>query len=55
MIELIKDPKVFNYVILALYACNIVRWTIAGSRGDALYWAGAFWITASVTWGYKHG
>lgn len=55
MFELIKDPKVFNYVILALYACNIVRWTIAGSRGDALYWAGAFWITASVTWGYKHG
>ena len=55
MIELLKDPKVFNYVILFLYACNALRWTVARSWGDAAYWISAFGITASVTWGFKHG
>lgn len=46
------DPKVFNYLILSLYLLNSLRWGIAGSWGDCLYWAAAFQITAAVTWGY---
>lgn len=55
MLELLKDPRVVNYVILCLYALNVVRWSFARSWGDACYWASAFGITASVTWGYNHG
>ena len=47
------DPKIFNYVILTLYCLNSVRWVIAGSWGDALYWFAAFQITAAVTWGFQ--
>lgn len=50
-----SDPRIFNYVILALYACNILRWWFHGSLGDVWYWTGAFMITAAVTWGYQHG
>lgn len=46
------DPKIFNYVILALYAANAARWAAQGSWGDVAYWSGAFWITSAVTWGY---
>jgi hypothetical protein len=48
------DPKLFNYVIMVLYTLNAVRWGFAGKLGDMFYWLGALWITASVTWGYKH-
>lgn len=50
--NLLSDPKIFNYVIMSLYVANSLRWAFAGSWGDVAYWAGAFWITASVTWGY---
>jgi hypothetical protein len=46
------DPKIFNYVIMLLYGLNIARWLIAGSMADAMYWTGALWITATVTFGY---
>jgi len=49
------DPRIFNYVILVLYACNVARWALAGSWADACYWISAFGITATVTFGYKHG
>lgn len=49
----LHDPKIFNYVILTLYAFNSLRWAFAGSWGDCLYWAAAFQITAAVTWGYQ--
>lgn len=54
MIKLLLDPKIFNYVILALYALNAGRWAIAGKWGDVAYWLGAFWITAAVTFLMKH-
>lgn len=53
--SLLLDPKIFNYVILILYGLNVMRWAIAGSLTDAMYWIGAFWITAVVTFGYEHG
>lgn len=46
------DPKIFNYVILVLYGLNVIRWAAHGSWADAMYWTGALWITATVTFGY---
>lgn len=54
MLNLLLDPKVFNYVILSLYALNAVRWGVHGSWADVSYWLSAFAITATVTWGYNH-
>lgn len=48
------DPRVFNFIIMGLYACNAARWAIAGSWADVAYWIGALWITCSVTFGYRH-
>jgi len=49
---LLLDPKIFNYVILTLYAANAARWGFAGSWADVCYWLSAFSITATVTFGY---
>lgn len=46
------DPKIFNYVIMGLYATNAVWWLYNGSRADMCYWLSALAITATVTWGY---
>jgi hypothetical protein len=48
------DPKVFNYVIMCLYALNVARWAVAGKPADVCYWLSALAITATVTFGYKH-
>lgn len=47
------DPKFFNYLIMSLYVANSLRWVLAGSWADCSYWACAFGITATVTWGYS--
>ena len=52
--SLLLDPRIFNFVIMALYGLNVVRWLSAGSYVDALYWTSALGITATVTFGYKH-
>ena len=48
------DPKVFNYLIMALYALNAGRWAWEGKWADVSYWLCALGITATVTFGYKH-
>ena len=48
------DPKVFNYLIMALYALASIRWACAGKWADMCYWLCALGITATVTFGYKH-
>lgn len=48
------DPRAFNYLIMALYLLNAVRWAFAGSKADVCYWLSAFAITATVTFGYDH-
>jgi len=48
------DPRIFNFIIMALYGLNIIRWLFAGKYADACYWASALAITATVTFGYKH-
>lgn len=54
MRKMLLDPAFFNYLILTLYALNMVRWGIAGKVADVCYWASAFCITATVTFLYKH-
>ena len=54
MKAIILDPKVFNYVIMVLYAANAGRWALSGGWVDVCYWMSAFAITATVTWGYAH-
>lgn len=54
MMKWLLDPRIFNFVIMGLYALNIVRWTIARKPADAIYWLCALGITGVVTLGYKH-
>jgi hypothetical protein len=49
---LLLDPRIFNFIIMILYALNALRWAVAGSWADAGYWCGALWITGFVTFGY---
>lgn len=52
--SMLTDPKAFNYLIMALYLLNAVRWGFAGSVADVFYWISALAITATVTFGYSH-
>lgn len=52
--SLLLDPKVFNYLIMALYVLNAARWALEGKWADMCYWLSAFAITATVTFGYSH-
>lgn len=54
MKALLLDPKVFNYVIMTLYALNICRWAYERRLADVSYWFFALGITATVTFLYKH-
>lgn len=52
--SLLFDPRIFNFVIMSLYVLNGVNWLVRKEYGQASYWLGAFWITASVTFGMTH-
>ena len=55
MKQILLDPKIFNYVIMMLYALNAIRWSLTGRNiGDVCYWLSALGITASVTFLYNH-
>jgi hypothetical protein len=45
----LTDPKLFNYVILALYTLSSMRHFAARDVGQGCYWLSAFAITATVT------
>jgi hypothetical protein len=51
---LLFDPRIFNYIIMALYLMNAIRWAFHGGWADVSYWLSALAITATVTFGYKH-
>lgn len=44
------SPRLFNYVIMALYICNSAWWAFNRNWPQALYWLAAFQITLAVTW-----
>ena len=50
MLALLKDPAVFNYVIMVLYVLNTTRWAIDQNWPQVLYWLAAFQINLAVTW-----
>ena len=52
--SLFSDPRVFNFVIMALYGLSAVRWAFERRPADVCYWLSALAITATVTFGYKH-
>ena len=53
ILEILFDPRIFNWVIMGLYLANSVRWGFAGSIADVCYWLSALAITATVTFGYQ--
>ena len=54
MKALLLDPRVFNFIILALYGLNVCRWAWEGKWGAVAYWLCAAGITASVTFLETH-
>ena len=54
ILSFLLDPRIFNFLIIALYCANVVRWALAGSLADACYWGSALMITLTVTFLYKH-
>lgn len=52
--NLLFDPRVFSYIIMALYLLNALRWAYERKPADVCYWLSAMAITATVTFGYKH-
>jgi hypothetical protein len=52
--KLLADPRIFNFVIIALYALSAIRWGVALRWADMFYWLSAMAITLTVTFGYKH-
>lgn len=51
VIDFLFDPKVFVYVILALYLAAALRFAVAGQWWTAAYWLSALSITITVTFG----
>lgn len=49
-----SDPKLFNYIIMVLYALNAGRWALESKWADTCYWLSALAITATVTFMYEH-
>lgn len=54
MLATLFDPRIFNYIIMTLYAINVARWAVNESWADCCYWLCALGITLTVTFGYKH-
>lgn len=52
--SLITDPRLFNFICIALYLVNAGRWAIEHKWADVCYWLSACAITATVTFGYNH-
>ena len=53
MVDIIFNPKTFNYIIMGLYLMNAGWWFFHGSKVDMFYWLSALSITATVTFGYQ--
>lgn len=47
------DPRIFNFIILTLYALNVGRWAWEGKWWDVAYWTCAFGITFVYTFGHE--
>jgi len=52
--RLLLEPRIFSYIIMTLYITNGVNFAVRREWAQMSYWLGAFWITASVTFGFTH-
>jgi hypothetical protein len=52
-VSILFDPRIFNFIIMSLYALAVLRWAWHGSLWNAAYWSGALLITLAVTFGYQ--
>jgi hypothetical protein len=50
MSSVFSDPKLFNYVLIALHGAAAVRHACALHWWDSGYWLLAFLITCLMTW-----
>lgn len=50
---MISDPRIFNWLVVALFAAASVRWMFAGHLWQSLYWALGASINAVVTMGFR--
>lgn len=48
------DPRVFNFIIMALYALAVCRWAFAGNFWASGYWSCALGLTVIITFGKTH-
>lgn len=53
LLQIIRSPAIFNYIIMALYMGSAIRWAWARQWTDMFYWLSALAITMTVTFGYK--
>lgn len=51
--KLLADPRLFNYLIILLFALASVRWMFAGNWLNATYWLTGSVINLVVTLGMK--
>ena len=51
--NIVFDPKLFNYIILVLFLFAAIRWGYEGKWGDCLYWFSAFTLNIAVTFGFQ--
>lgn len=51
---ILRDPRLFNFIIMTLYAFAAIRWGFAMKWADMFYWLSALAITLTVTFGYRH-
>jgi hypothetical protein len=54
IVKWLTDPRLFNFIIMGLYALNAMRWAWERKWADCCYWVSALGITATVTFGYRH-
>lgn len=47
--RLISDPRIFNVVILIMFAAATIRWGFNGNMKQTVYWASAFVLNYAVT------
>ena len=50
---ILSDPRIFNYLAIALFALAALRWACEGRWVDAAYWGCGALLNAIVTWGYQ--
>ena len=49
MLKILCDPRLFNFLIIAMFAFAAVRWALEKNWPQVGYWAGAVILNVAVT------